>query len=620
MAEGDKISITITADASQAENVIKAFTQKATKAGDEVNKKLGGAASVDPSAMLGGWKTLFAGIAAAAAGLGLAKIFKDSVAAASESEKTVHAFNTALAMTGQFTEKASQSFQQYADGLAALTGVQDEAITSGATLLLNMGRVSTEALPRATRAALDLSSALGLGTEQAFTLVSKAASGNVEMLGRYGIKVSESIPKSERFAAALAQIEARFGGMAEGAGKTFEGSLNRLAVTWDNLLETLGGFVTKSPAVKVAIDFFSQSFDKLGKALESMAGGRDIFGDLLRQLAAFAVGFNTYVAQPVEIVIKRITTGLIGIGAGISGIVSGMTSASASLIKFLGLDTKLAGFKTALESTAQASGDLAFDLGQKMVEHSETQTDANVTNFVGNFLTALDMKLVEAAPRLQLAGASIKNNLQAGIDQVPITMNLDDIVAAMKTTEGKVVTSATQMAKTINNGLVNGLSNGFAAVGKALVTGENLFAAFGKAVLSSFGQTLIALGTQTMIAGLFMSTVPVLFGFQGAAAVAAGAAMIVGGGALMALAGGGGGGASSGGGIAAGGAGGGGGGVAVGGGEIGTELAANNAQQGTMVNVNIAGNVLDRKESGLEIAKIIEESFSTQGTVIRSNA
>jgi len=171
---------------------------------------------------------------------------------------------------------------------------------------------------------------------------------------------------------------------------------------------------------------------------------------------------------------------------------------------------------------------------------------------------------------------------------------------------------AQQMGKTFRNGLVNGIGNGFAQLGKALVTGENLFKAFGAAVLASFGQVLIQLGTQTIAAGLGMQLAPFLFGLQGIGAVIAGAGMVTAGGVLTALAGSGGGSSPAGG--AAGGPGGAFGGIATDpfGGQ--TQLAEQERQQPmTGVTVNVQGNIMDRKQTGLELAEIIRENFDLAG-------
>jgi hypothetical protein len=90
--------------------------------------------------------------------------------------------------------------------------------------------------------------------------------------------------------------------------------------------------------------------------------------------------------------------------------------------------------------------------------------------------------------------------------------------------------------------------------------------------------------------------------------------MLVAGGALKALAGPGG--ASAGGGAP-------GGGVAVGGTPVGPEsqdLATNVPEEtqsaGTTVQVNVQGNVFDRRETGLYIAEVVRESFETEGVKV----
>jgi hypothetical protein len=91
----------------------------------------------------------------------------------------------------------------------------------------------------------------------------------------------------------------------------------------------------------------------------------------------------------------------------------------------------------------------------------------------------------------------------------------------------RIVENNVEVAKSLQSTFASGAGNAFAAFGQALATGEDGLAAFGKAVLSAFGDMLIMLGTQVMAVGLGMSAVPILFGFQGSSAVAAGAAMLV---------------------------------------------------------------------------------------------
>jgi hypothetical protein len=40
----------------------------------------------------------------------------------------------------------------------------------------------------------------------------------------------------------------------------------------------------------------------------------------------------------------------------------------------------------------------------------------------------------------------------------------------------------------------------------------------------------------------------------------------------------------------------------------------------TGVVINVQGNILDRRETGLELAKVLSESFDTNGTIVRGFA
>lgn len=164
----------------------------------------------------------------------------------------------------------------------------------------------------------------------------------------------------------------------------------------------------------------------------------------------------------------------------------------------------------------------------------------------------------------------------------------------------------------VQAGIVNGLTNAFAGLGKALVKGQNGFEAFGKAVLSALGSMAIQIGTMLVSIGLgFQALGPVLpvFGLSGAAAVAAGLGLIVLGGALSALGEGGetaAGTASAGGGVT-----GAGGTANLGAVADGTQLER--PQQGQQISVNVQGNILDRRQTGLELVEVIREQFDTQG-------
>lgn len=177
--------------------------------------------------------------------------------------------------------------------------------------------------------------------------------------------------------------------------------------------------------------------------------------------------------------------------------------------------------------------------------------------------------------------------------------------------------SLTQMAGTVKSlgkqvgaTFVTGFTNAFASVGKALATGGNALDEFGKQALSTIGAIAIQMGQFLILAGFGFSALPGFFSAGGA--IAAGLGLIILGGFLQGL-GGGSSGANA---------------TAMNGGGIGetsgtstdltTQEERNTPQTGVQVVVN--GNIFDNKESALQIAQLLNDSFDLSGTLVRSNA
>lgn len=171
--------------------------------------------------------------------------------------------------------------------------------------------------------------------------------------------------------------------------------------------------------------------------------------------------------------------------------------------------------------------------------------------------------------------------------------------------------SMSSLGKQVASTFVNGFTNAFAAVGKALVKGENIFGAFGNAILTMLGNIAIQMGSFYIAAGIaamFLSP------GQGVGMIAAGAGLSLLGGVLLALGGG------SGEGSSFSGVGGSGGdrNEAVMMGDLTKPEERNTPQTGVQVVVN--GNIFDNKESALQIAQLLNDSFDLSGTLVRANA
>ena len=158
--------------------------------------------------------------------------------------------------------------------------------------------------------------------------------------------------------------------------------------------------------------------------------------------------------------------------------------------------------------------------------------------------------------------------------------------------------------------IVNSISQSIQLLVKNIMTGKNAFAGFVSMVAGLMGELAIQLGTTFIATGLAIDATK---GLVGGAAVAAGIGLIAVGAILKGLAGGGGSESS---------AGGGGGGFSSGFGSPDMQLTQEQErvtpQTGVQVVVN--GNIFDNKESALQIAQLLNDSFDLSGTLVRANA
>lgn len=149
-------------------------------------------------------------------------------------------------------------------------------------------------------------------------------------------------------------------------------------------------------------------------------------------------------------------------------------------------------------------------------------------------------------------------------------------------------------------------------IGAAFVQGSNAFSDFRAFIFNIFGDILIQVGFAVAGIGKAIEALKAAFAsFSGGFAIGAGLALIALGGLLKASAG------TLGSAAAAGAAGN----IGPGGNTptfpvVETLPPIESARQGTEVNINIEGNVLDRRDTGLAIAEVLQEFFDTNNGVL----
>lgn len=237
-----------------------------------------------------------AGLAAAAFGGLAVKVGIDSFNAFRNQARINRQTAAVIKSTGGAANVTAGDIAALAGALATKTGIDDDAIQSGQNLLLTFKGIRNEAgqgnriFDAATRAALDMSVALGKDMRSSAILVGKALNDPVKGLTamqRVGVSFTEgqrdqikALVKSGRAMEAqkliLRELNSEFGGSAAAQSDP----LKKLSQSWGELKETIGGAV--APAVMDASRW-------LARFVDEMRAGTGTGGEFVRTIRGIVV-------------------------------------------------------------------------------------------------------------------------------------------------------------------------------------------------------------------------------------------------------------------------------------------------------------------------------------------
>jgi hypothetical protein len=526
---------------------------------------------------------LAAKLATAVGVVGSALFGKASIDAAIESERAVQAFNNALGRTGQFTQEASQRFQEFASGLQSSTGFADEAILGVATKIQNLAQLSAPELERTTKVALDLSKALGIDLEQAATLVGKAANGQVSAFTRLGIEIRKGRTDAETFDNALRTLEARFGGASAAALNTYAGATQNLSNSFGDIFEEFGKLTTSSPKLIALINALAGEFSRIAGGIAELGRTSNFTDQLTQSFVALSGVLINFVIRPLEFIGRILNVVFRAAQLAIQQFVLNIARLGDSLGTVLGaigaIDKKT---QENLKNFREAASETFTEFKEKGVEAFTSITDDSITK-----------AFVESYNRI----SQTVDAAQGKIEQLPTKF-------AQVVEQTQV--EADKFGPIINSSLVSAVTAGVSRIGAALVKGGDAFSDFKNTIFSIFGDLAIQLGQLLIAKGLAIEALQKsLATLSGGAAIAAGLGLIALGGALK----------------------------AVGGGSLSapatvgpaagesavvppdTPALEDDAVDGSRsrVTVNIQGDVLDSRETGLRIVEILQDAFDTDG-------
>lgn len=332
----------------------------------------------------------------------LANVLAEPIKQASEAEDSMNGLNTALALSGKYTEDAANSFGALASEIQNTTTVGDDAVIQAASLIQTMGRLDQEGLKRATAASVDLAAALKIDLQTASQLVGKAAEGNISAFKRYGIEIKQGKTDAETLANTLGVLEGRFKGAAAAQANTFSGALAQLGNVFGDLQEEIGKAVVKNgvfiQAIKVIKEAISNATPAIADLAQKFAG---LFVDIIQLSLKAAAGFVEFSRivivslQDTIIAMNKVFTLGGKLGKGLSDTFN-QDSIKQTTKAFEGTSFALLGISDAIDEIKKTNVDKNLSDKFKEISKSAKNTSKDIDNNLVKSLEQLDKQLETA--------------------------------------------------------------------------------------------------------------------------------------------------------------------------------------------------------------------------------
>lgn len=604
----DDVLVSIAPDLAQMAQSLKRLEDLAAKQGKEFGEELGKNAE---QSMNKQFKKLLGIGAAVGAVLGGKALFGAMIDNAKEGETAVQRLNTSLKLAGTYSAESSQRMQDLANSLQQTSIYNSDVIIAQEALARNFTKTNEQA-EQLTRAAVDLSAATGMSLDSAVKNLGKTFAGLTGELGESLPALRNLSPAALKAGAALDFVIQRFGGASAAMVNTFGGALAVAENGFKTLLKEAGNLITKSPVVIALIREISSMLFKWSDATKEM-GKNDWIGNMIKKTLEFGQILSQWVLPPIELLYNGFKSFILLFSGAIQEFVIIPLTAAANVVG------KVGNYLGAISDETAQTLDLLNQSAQQSLTDINTMTEDSLNNMF-NFDTSVAAS--DFVSRLQQVAESAKpvvDEMKNSISEIPdglitvgesFQMVVDGMNEAAADFNEKAAANFKKVGSTMFQALGQGAGQAFAAFGKAVAKGENALDAFLNAMLASFGQAMVQMGTMYILQGIAATWAGQP---NGPPLIAAGAALAAFGGVLMALGGGGGESAGASGGAS---------GSASGASSAeadgtGTQDIADAEPRGpqTSITVQVQGNVLDRRQTGLELAEVIQETFGTNGIV-----
>jgi hypothetical protein len=282
---------------------------------------------------------------------------KGFVTASNEAEVSSARLGAALKAQGITSDSVKTQMENFSASLQKVTTFSDETITDVQTLLVSMTGLSGKAVQPLTKATLDLATGMKIDVEMAAKLIAKSSEG-AEGLKKMGIEIGATSSEAERMAKVIAEVEKRFGGMAEAAGDTAAGKITQFKNAVNDLEERFGEIIKR--VLTGVLPVLNKFLDVIQELPTPVLAATLVIGGLTAAIFALNAALLT---NPITLAIIGITGATIGLSMAIAESARDMGRATGELkIMREGL---IEGTKAA-EDFGQAAKGIVFSSDFKM--------------------------------------------------------------------------------------------------------------------------------------------------------------------------------------------------------------------------------------------------------------
>jgi hypothetical protein len=213
---------------------------------------------------------------------------QESLRAYGEEEMAIQHLIDALFVLGPVSKETQKDMQKFADEIRRTTTLADHEILSVMTLGVTIGKLSGEALQKATIAAIGLSKGFGIPLETAMRLVSKGAVGISTGLKRVGIDIKGCKDEQSLYNKVM-EIGTKNFTIAQGETKTYAGTVLQMRNALEQVRVTIGQALmpTFKKWAETIRDWADRNREAIGLWAQTMMSGVELVKDIFRSYIDF---------------------------------------------------------------------------------------------------------------------------------------------------------------------------------------------------------------------------------------------------------------------------------------------------------------------------------------------